>query len=47
MTELKNIANQSKKTQNQLKGGSGECEFYCTYFNFEHTTVHPLDHLNT
>lgn len=43
--ELKNIACQGKKTLNQLKGGSGECEFYCTYFSFEHTYVHPEENL--
>jgi histone deacetylase complex regulatory component SIN3 len=42
INEIKTIANQSLrlKNTNQLKGGSKDSEFYCTYSTFEPICVH-------
>ncbi len=47
MGEIKSIYSGSArtKTTSQLKGGSKDCEFYCTYSTFESLCVHSKEHL--
>mmetsp|Transcript_33824 Transcript_33824/g.32936 ORF Transcript_33824/g.32936 Transcript_33824/m.32936 type:complete len:120 (+) Transcript_33824:1667-2026(+) len=35
-----------RKNNNQLKGGSGDCPFYGTFYTFEPITVHSQEHLS-